>query len=157
MNQQPRLHQHRDSLVYRCRCSPRPTVPRVHLERGLSLLSPQAASAPAPGSTLNSLSTAMMFDSGPAGHHPGAGAAGAGIRSSRRLRRSMIIDDQPRTPVPFSGGRKRTPRSVRIVSMQDANAASATTPTGAGNGGRAGAGVGGRRERGTEDDDAGKQ
>jgi hypothetical protein len=36
---------------------------------------------------------------------------------------------QQQTPVPFSGGRKPTPRSVRIVSMQDSNAA---TTTGAG-------------------------
>ena len=54
--------------------------------------------------------------------------------------------------MPFSGGRKPTPRSVRIVSMQDSNAASATTPTGAGSGGRAGvgAGAGGRLESGTD-------
>ena len=44
----------------------------------------------------------------------------------------MIDDRQPRTPVPFSGGRKPTPRSVRIVNMQDSNAVSATAPTGAG-------------------------
>ena len=66
----------------------------------------------------------------------------------------MIDDRQPRTPVPSSGGRKPTPRSVRIVSVQDSNAASATTPTGTGSGGRAGtgigAGAGGRRELGTD-------
>jgi hypothetical protein len=69
----------------------------------------------------------MMFGSdggaGPA-EHPG-GAASA---------------SENRTPVPFSGGRKPIPRSVRIVSMQDSN-----TATGAGTGG-----AGGRREPGTD-------
>ena len=48
-------------------------------------------------------------------------------------------------PVPFSGGRKPTPRSVRIVSMQDSNAA--TTATGAGGGAGGGSS---RREMGTD-------
>jgi len=34
---------------------------------------------------------------------------------------STSDDRQQQTPVPFSGGRKPTPRSVRIVSMQDSN------------------------------------
>ena len=51
-------------------------------------------------------------------------------------------------PLPFSGGRKPTPRSIRIVSMQDANVASATTPTGTGSDSRAGSG--GHREPGTD-------
>jgi hypothetical protein len=83
----------------------------------------------------------MMLDSGPAEHRPGAGAAGA---AQEQPTPATIVNR-----VPFSGGRKLTPRSVRIVSMQDPNVVSATTPTGAGNGGRAGAGAGGRREPGT--------
>ncbi|KAF8497822.1 hypothetical protein F5888DRAFT_1613094, partial [Russula emetica] len=75
---------------------------------------PKRPPPPAPGSTLHSLSTAMMFDGG-----------------DRK---------QQQTPVPFSGGRKPTPRSVRIVSMQDSNAATSAT----------GAGAGGRREPGTD-------
>ena len=89
----------------------------------------------------------MMFDSGPAEHHPGAGAAGV---AQEQPVPAMIDDRQPQTPVPFSRGRKSTPRSARIVSMQDSNAASATTPTGAGSGSRAGAGARGRREPGTD-------
>ena len=116
---------------------------------------PKRPPPPAPGSTLHSLSTAMMFDSGgPAEYHPGAGtgagAAAAGAAGAGGPAGASSDDRQPpQTPmVPFSGGRKPTPRSVRIVSMQDSNAASATTPTGAGSGGRTGAG--GRREPGTD-------
>ena len=43
--------------------------------------------------------------------HPGGGPA------------SASDDRQQQTPAPFLGGRKPTPRSVRIVSMQDSNAA----------------------------------
>ncbi|KAF8497819.1 hypothetical protein F5888DRAFT_1906594 [Russula emetica] len=52
---------------------------------------------------------------------------------------------QQQMPVPFSDGCKPTPHSVRIVSMQDSNAA--TTATDAGTGGT---GAGGRREPGTD-------
>ena len=52
--------------------------------------------------------------------------------------------------MPFSGDGKPTPRSVRIISMQDSNEASATTHTGVGSSGRAGAGAGGHRELGTD-------
>jgi hypothetical protein len=106
---------------------------------------PKRPPPPAPGSTLHSLSTAMMFDSGggggsggagaggPAEHHPG-GAAAASASEDRQQHRHQ-------TPVPFSGGRKPTPRSVRIVSMQDSNAATSAT---------GGAGAGSRREPGTD-------
>jgi len=92
----------------------------------------------------------MMFGSdGPPEQHPGGGggpasaAAASGAASEGR--------QLHQTPVPFSGGHKPTPRSVRIVSMQDSNPA-ATTATGAGAGGS-------RREPGdrSDDDDAGKQ
>jgi hypothetical protein len=75
----------------------------------------------------------MMFDGGGAGpaEHPG-GATASGASKDRQ---------QQQTPVlPFSGGHKPTPRSVRIVSMQDSNAATTAT----------GAGTGGRRELGTD-------
>ena len=97
---------------------------------------PKRPPPPAPGSTLHSLSTAMMFGTdGPAGppEHP----AGASASASE--------DRRQQTPVPFSGGRKPTPRSVRIVSMQDSNAA--TTATGAGGGAGGGSS---RREMGTD-------
>jgi hypothetical protein len=68
----------------------------------------------------------MMFGSDGPPEHPGAAAA------------SASEDRQQQTPVPFSGGRKPTPRSVRIVSMQDSNAATTAT------------GTGGRREPGTD-------
>ena len=102
---------------------------------------PKRPPPPAPGSTLHSLSTAMMFGSdGPAEQqHPGGGAGGGGGPASGEG------DRHPQTPVPFSGGRKPTPRSVRIVSMQDSNAATSAA---------GGAGVGGagssRRELGTD-------
>jgi hypothetical protein len=70
----------------------------------------------------------MMFGSdggaGPA-EHPGGAA-------------SASEDCQQQMPVPFSGGRKPTLRFVRIVSMQDSNAATTAT------------GTGGRREPGTD-------
>ena len=88
---------------------------------------PKRPPPPAPGSTLHSLSTAMLFGSdgaGPSEPLPGQTSA----------RASEDRQHHVHTPVPFSGGRKPTPRSVRIVSMQDSN-------------GRAsGAGSGGRRE-----------
>lgn len=87
---------------------------------------PKRPPPPAPGSTLHSLSTAMMFDGGGGGAGAGEIPAAASPSSDRQ---------QPQTPVPFSGGRKPTPRSVRIVSMQDSNAASG-----------GGAGSGARRE-----------
>ena len=62
----------------------------------------------------------MIFSSnGPAGptEHP------AGVASSSENRQQQM-------PVPFSGGRKPTPCSVRIANMQDSNAA--TTGSGAG-------------------------
>jgi hypothetical protein len=91
---------------------------------------PKRPPPPAPGSTLHSLSTAMMFDGG-------GGAGPADIPASAAASPSSGDDHQhhhrqPQTPVPFSGGRKPTPRSVRIVSMQDSNAASATGGGGGG-------------------------
>ncbi len=77
----------------------------------------------------------MMFDGGGAGPVDQAGTA------------SASEDRQQQMPVPFSGGRKPTPRSVCIVSVQDSNAATAATGPGAGAGG---AGAGGRREPGTD-------
>ena len=57
--------------------------------------------------------------SGGAGGGAGAGPAASGASEGERL--------QQQTPVPFSGGRKPTPRSVRIVSVQDSNAATSAT------------------------------
>ena len=86
---------------------------------------PKRPPPPAPGSTLHSLSTAMMFDgAGPSSPLPGQTSA----------RASEDRQHHVHTPVPFSGGRKPTPRSVRIVSMQDSN------------GPASGAGSGARRE-----------
>jgi hypothetical protein len=82
---------------------------------------PKRPPPPAPGSTLHSLSTHMMFGS------DGAGPSDLPPASE---------DRPPQTPVPFSGGRKPTPRSVRIVSMQDSNATA--SGAGAGSGGRRG-------------------
>jgi hypothetical protein len=78
----------------------------------------------------------MMFGSDAPAEHLGAGAAGAGAAEAA----SASEDRQRQTPVPFSGGRKPTPRSVRIVSMQGSNAATTAT----------GAGTGSRREPGTD-------
>src|SRR6266852_278115 len=101
---------------------------------------PKRPPPPAPGSTLHSLSTAMMFGAdGPAEQHPGGGGAGAGPASASE-------DRQQQTPVPFSGGRKPTPRSVRIVSMQDSNAATSA----GGTGGAGGAGGRRREQQGTD-------
>jgi hypothetical protein len=87
---------------------------------------PKRPPPPAPGSTLHSLSTHMMFGSDAAGPaDPGPASAG---------RASDDRQHHVQTPVPFSGGRKPTPRSVRIVSMQDSNA------------GASGGGSGARRE-----------
>jgi hypothetical protein len=80
----------------------------------------------------------MMFGSdGPAEqqqHSGGAGRGGvgpgppaSGASEGERL--------QQQTPAPFSGRRKPTSRSVRIVSMQDSNAATSAT---GGAGGRRG-------------------
>ena len=97
---------------------------------------PKRPPPPAPGSTLHSLSTHMMFGSdaaGPSDFPPGAGAAPSASGEDRQ------------TPVPFSGGRKPTPRSVRIVSMQDSNAAAVSSSAGGGrgSGGRTPAGLAG--------------
>ena len=94
---------------------------------------PKRPPPPAPGSTLHSLSTAMMFDGG-----GGAGAAGDFPAAASPSSGGDDRHHQTQTPVPFSGGRKPTPRSVRIVSMQDSNAAASAT------GGAGGAGA--RRE-----------
>ena len=73
--------------------------------------------------------------SGGAGRGGGPGPPASGASEGERL--------QQQTPVPFSGGRKPTPRSVRIVSMQDSNAATSAT---------GGPGAGGRRgeQQGTD-------
>jgi hypothetical protein len=71
--------------------------------------------------------------------HPGA-AVGAAAGSGGGGGRASDDRQIQQTPVPFSDGRKPTPRSVRIVSMQS-NAA--TTSTGAGAGSA-------RRELGTD-------
>jgi hypothetical protein len=85
---------------------------------------PKRPPPPAPGSTLHSLSTHMMFGSDAAGPAE-PGPASAGGRASDDRQRHV------QTPVPFSGGRKPTPRSVRIVSMQDSNAAASGAGSGA--------------------------
>ena len=81
---------------------------------------PKRPPPPAPGSTLHSLSTAMMFDGG-GGAGPADLPAAASPTDDRQQHQHQHQHQQ--TPVPFSGGRKPTPRSVRIVSMQDSNAA----------------------------------
>src|SRR5712671_2784161 len=96
---------------------------------------PKRPPPPAPGSTLHSLSTHMMFGSDaadPVDTFPGAGAAGMTTAGGSRA-----SGERQQTPLPFLGGRKPTPRSVRIVSMQDSNAAAsgaggAGTPGGTG-------------------------
>ncbi|KAI0299996.1 hypothetical protein B0F90DRAFT_1926006 [Multifurca ochricompacta] len=72
---------------------------------------PKRPPHPAPGSTLHSLSTNVMvgIDASPATADIPASSA----NGSEQL------------PLPFSGGRKPTPRSVRIVSMQDSSAPAA--------------------------------
>jgi hypothetical protein len=60
----------------------------------------------------------MMFDGG-------AGPADPPTAASPTDDRQQQQQHHPQTPVPFSGGRKPTPRSVRIVSMQDSNNAAA--------------------------------
>jgi hypothetical protein len=47
-------------------------------------------------------------------------------------RASASEDSQQQTLQPFPGGRKPAPRSARIISMQDSNAASTTTRAGGG-------------------------
>ena len=77
---------------------------------------PKRPPPPAPGSTLHSLSTNVMFtgDAGPTSDLPTGSAHGS----------EQVQATTPQTPVtPFTGGRKPTPRSVRIVSMQDSAAA----------------------------------
>lgn len=78
---------------------------------------PKRPLPPAPGSTLHSLNTNVMFgpDASPATDLPTGSAHG-----------SERVQATPQPPhVPFAGGRKPTPRSVRIVSMQDAAAGTA--------------------------------
>ncbi|KAH9172425.1 hypothetical protein EDB89DRAFT_2242881 [Lactarius sanguifluus] len=74
---------------------------------------PKRPPPPAPGSTLHSL---VMFgpEAGPATDIP--------TGSPRDSEHVQVTTPQP-PPVPFVGGRRPTPRSVRIVSMQDAGAA----------------------------------
>lgn len=81
---------------------------------------PKRPPPPAPGSTLHSLSTNVMFvgDAGPASDLPTGSA-----HDNEQV--------TPQTPVPaFTGGRKPTPRSVRIVSMQDSAGAAGSTGAG---------------------------
>jgi len=96
---------------------------------------PKRPPPPAPGSTLHSLSlsTAMLFGSDGAG--PSEPLPGGQTNSARA---SEDRQHHVHTPVPFSGGRKPTPRSVRIVSMQDSNAPPSGTGAGAGSGARRG-------------------
>jgi hypothetical protein len=61
----------------------------------------------------------QQHSGGAAGGRGGPGPPASGAGEGERL--------QQQTPVPFSGGRKPTPRSVRIVSMQDSNAATSAT------------------------------
>src|SRR5216683_6964814 len=88
---------------------------------------PKRPPPPAPGSTLHSLSTHMVFGSDAAG--PAAEPLPGGRTSDDRPHAHAHAHVQ--TPVPFSGGRKPTPRSVRIVSMQDSNAAASGAGSGA--------------------------
>src|SRR6267154_473690 len=79
---------------------------------------PKRPPPPAPGSTLHSLSTAMMFGSdGPPEQHPGGGGGPASAAAAAASGAASEDRQLHQTPVPFSGGRKPTPRSVRIVSM----------------------------------------
>ncbi|KAI0251640.1 hypothetical protein BJV78DRAFT_1282308 [Lactifluus subvellereus] len=104
---------------------------------------PKRPPPPAPGSTLHSISTANMFSP-----DVGAPATDVGAASSSAAQ----------TPVPFIGGRKPTPRSVRIVSLQDSNAVAGGSGLGVGssgsgadrNGGGSGGGGGGTRRRLTD-------
>ncbi|KAF8261984.1 hypothetical protein EI94DRAFT_1809524 [Lactarius quietus] len=73
---------------------------------------PKRPPPPAPGSTLHSLLT-FGADAGPATDLPTGSP-----RDSEQQQEAQATT--PQTPVaPFAGGRKPTPRSVRIVSMQD--------------------------------------
>jgi len=99
---------------------------------------PKRPPPPVPSSTLHSLSTHMMFGSDaadPIDTFPGAGAAG-----TTTARGSRASGECQQMPLPFLGGRKPTPRSVHIISMQDSNAATsgtagASTPGGTGGSG----------------------
>jgi hypothetical protein len=110
MNQQPRLFRRRDS-PRRWR-PPEPTVPCVHLERGLSLLSPQVTPASCP-----------RFNP-PLAHHNNDIRLQWWCRPGRPPTGNPSIGDdrQQRTSVLFSGACKPTPCSVRKVSMQELNA-----------------------------------
>ncbi|KAI9456816.1 hypothetical protein BJY52DRAFT_1187652 [Lactarius psammicola] len=78
---------------------------------------PKRPPPPAPGSTLHSLSTNVMFgpDVGPATDLPTGSPHGS--------EHVQVTTPQP-PQASFAGGRKPTPRSVRIVSMQDSPSAS---------------------------------
>ena len=91
---------------------------------------PKRPPPPAPGSTLHSLSTAMIFGSDGAGPSDPLPGGQTSARASEDRGQHHV-----HTAVPFSGGRKPTPRSVRIVSMQDSNA---SPSGGAGSGARRG-------------------
>ena len=99
----------------------------VHLERGYPSWPPKRPSPPAPGSTLHSLSTVMMFGDG-----RGVTPSTQGEEEEGQPAPATIVNS--RRPC-HSGGRKPTPRSVRIVSMQDSNAATSAAG-GVGSGGR---------------------
>ncbi|KAI9439198.1 hypothetical protein H4582DRAFT_2119755 [Lactarius indigo] len=81
---------------------------------------PKRPPPPAPGSTLHSL---VMFgpDAGPATDIPTGSPHGS--------EHVQVTTPQP-PPAPFIGGRRPTPRSVRIVSMQDSAAAAASGSAG---------------------------
>lgn len=81
---------------------------------------PKRPPPPAPGSTLHSL---VMFgpEAGPATDIP--------TGSPRDSEHVQVTTPQP-PPAPFVGGRKPTPRSVRIVSMQDSAGAAASGSAG---------------------------
>jgi hypothetical protein len=106
---------------------------------------PKRPPPPAPGSTLHSLSTTHVFSGGGASTGDPAFDLAPGGSSSAQ------------TPtLAFVGGRKPTPRSVRIVSMQDSSVAGTGTgaPSGLGgsggriSGGGGGGGASGSRQHG---------
>jgi hypothetical protein len=93
---------------------------------------PKRPPPPAPGSTLHSLSTTHIFagSSGAVDPAPTAATTDLGPATSSSAAQTSTI--------PFIGGRKPTPRSVRIVSMQDSSVAGGAGP-GASGGARASA------------------
>ncbi|KAH9953468.1 hypothetical protein BC827DRAFT_134941 [Russula dissimulans] len=119
-----------DVDIARTAAAPAQQSPVSSSSEGYPSWLPKRPPPPAPGSTLHSLSTHMMFGSdaaGPADTFPG-GPAGMTTAGGSRA-----SGERQQTPLPFSGGRKPTPRSVRIVSMQDSSAAAGPgTPGGTG-------------------------